>query len=27
LKFSTLILTKKLQSHFYSVTETLNGDN
>ena len=26
LKFSTLILTEKLQSHFFAVTETLNGD-
>ena len=24
--FSTLILTKKLQSHFFIVTETLNSD-
>ena len=26
LKFSTLILTEKLQSHFFTVTETLNSD-
>ena len=26
LKFSTLILTKKLQSHFFMDTETLNSD-
>jgi len=27
LKFSTLILTEKLQSHFFTVTETLNHRN
>ena len=26
LKFGTLILTEKLQSHFFTVTETLNSD-
>jgi len=26
LKFSTLILTKHIQSHFLTVTETLNSD-
>jgi len=26
LKFSTLIFTEKLQSHFFTVTETLNSD-
>jgi len=25
-KFSTLILTEKLQSHFFKVTETLSSD-
>jgi len=27
LKFSTSILTEKLQSHFFTVTQTLNSDN
>ena len=26
LKFSTLVLTEKLQSHFFTVTETLNSE-
>jgi len=26
LKFSTLVLTEKLQSHFFTVTEALNSD-
>jgi len=26
LKFSTLILTEKLQSHFFTVTETFSSD-
>ena len=26
MKFSTLILTEKLRSHFFTVTETLNSD-
>jgi len=26
LKFSTLTLTEKLQSHFFTVSETLNSD-